>query len=75
MGHFLGAEKAFFLIRGRRSAVAVAAAAVESCQSVALRSPWGQFGLFLYMVSRLHRMRRRFEGYRPILSALQAIRA
>ena len=37
------------------------AAPVESCQSVALRSPWGRFGSVLYMVSRLHRMRRRIQ--------------
>ena len=66
MGHFLGAEKAFFLIRGRRSAVAVAAAAVESCQSVALRSPWGQFGSILYTCNRLHRIRCRFKHFWPI---------
>ena len=34
---------------------------VESCQSVAQRSPWGWFGTVLYMVGRLHRMRRRFQ--------------
>ena len=38
-----------------------AATPAESCQSVALRSPWGHIGSVLYMVSRLHRMRRRFQ--------------
>ena len=40
----------------------MAAAPVKTCRFVALRSLWGQFGSVLYMVSRLHRMRRRFEG-------------
>ena len=39
----------------------MAAAPVESCQSVTQRSPWGRFGSVLYMVSHLHRMRRRFQ--------------
>ena len=38
-----------------------AAAPVESCQSLPQRSPWGRLGSGLYMVSRLHRMRRRFQ--------------
>ena len=38
------------------------AAPVESCQSLPQTSPWGRLGSGLYMVSRLHRMRRRFEG-------------
>ena len=39
----------------------MAAAPVESCQSVAPRSPWGRLGSILYMVSRLHRTRRRLQ--------------
>ena len=39
----------------------MAAAPVESCQSVVPRSPWGRFGSVLYMFSRLHRTRRRFQ--------------
>ena len=39
----------------------MAAVPAETCQSVALRSPWGHIGSVLYMVSRLHRMRRRFQ--------------
>ena len=38
-----------------------AAAPVESCQSLPQRSPWGRLGSGLYTVSRLHRMRRRFQ--------------
>ena len=34
---------------------------MESYQSVPLRSPWGRFGSVIYMVSRLRRMRRRFQ--------------
>ena len=39
----------------------MAAAPVESCQSVVLRGPWGRFGSVLYTCNRLHRMRRRFQ--------------
>ena len=38
-----------------------AAAPVESCQSLPQRSPWDCLGSGLYTVSRLHRMRRRFQ--------------
>ena len=37
------------------------AAAVESCQSVVLGSPWGRSGSKLYTCKRLHRTRRRFQ--------------
>ena len=39
----------------------MAAAPVESCQSVALRSPWGRLWSVLYTNKRLHRTRRRFQ--------------
>ena len=39
----------------------MAAAPVESCQSVAPRSPWDRSGSKLYMYKRLHRTRRRFQ--------------
>ena len=39
----------------------MAAAPVESCQSVVLRSPWGRLGSLLYTVRRLHRIRCRFQ--------------
>ena len=73
MGHFLGAENAFFLIRGDDAALA------HSCRTgliLSIRGPEASLGSLrvgVYMVSRLHRIRRRFEHYRPILSALQAI--
>ena len=34
---------------------------MESCQSVAPRSPWGRLGSKLYTCNRLHRIRRRFQ--------------
>ena len=39
----------------------MAAAPVKSCQSMVQRSPWDCLGSGLYTVSRLHRMRRRFQ--------------
>ena len=39
----------------------MAAAPVESCQSVVLGSPWGRSGSVLYTCKRLHRTRRRFQ--------------
>ena len=39
----------------------MAAAPVETCQSLPQRSPWDCLGSGLYAVSRLHRMRRRFQ--------------
>ena len=62
MGHFVGAEKGNFLIRGRRRHPwSMAAAPVESCQSLPKRSPWGRLGSVLYTCKRLHRTRRRFQ--------------
>ena len=40
----------------------MADAPVESGPFVARRSPGDRLGSYVYMVSRLHRMRRRFEG-------------
>ena len=60
MGHLLGAEIFFFLIRDIDDATR-AGASVETCQSVALRSPGGRIGSVLDMGSRLHRMRGRFH--------------
>ena len=39
----------------------MAAAPVESCQSLPNRSPWGRLGSVLYTCKRLHRIRRRFQ--------------
>ena len=62
MGHFLGAEKGIFLIRGDDAAMVHGGRASGNLSirgpEVSLRS----LGLVIYMVSRLHRMRRRFEG-------------
>ena len=60
-----GAKKVIFLIRdiaGR----AMAAASMESCQYVVLRSPWGRLGSVLYTCKRLRRMRRASGHQRPI---------
>jgi hypothetical protein len=39
----------------------MAAAPVESCQSLPKRSLWGRLGSELYTCKRLHRIRRRFQ--------------
>ena len=41
----------------------MAAAPVESCQSLPKRYPWGRLGSVLYTRKRLHRMRRRFNHF------------
>ena len=41
----------------------MAAAPVESCQSLSKRSPWGRLGSVSYTCKRLHRMRRRFKHF------------
>ena len=41
----------------------MAAAPVESCQSLPKRSPWGRLGSVLYTRKRLRRMRRRFNHF------------
>ena len=41
----------------------MAAAPVESCQSLSRRSPWGRLGSVLYTYTRLHRIRRRFNHF------------
>ena len=41
----------------------MAAVPAESCQFVALRSPWGRLGSVLDTRKRLHRMRRRFKHF------------
>ena len=57
---YWGAKKLNFLIRDVDDD-AMAAASVESCQFVVLRSPWDRSGSKLYMYKRLHRTRRRFQ--------------
>ena len=57
-----GRKKIIFLIRDI-DRPAMAAAPVESCQYVVLRSPWGRLGSVLYTCKRLHRIRRRFKHF------------
>ena len=59
MGHFLGADKIFFLIRDIEDP-AMTAASVESCRFVVLRSPRGRLGTIVDMFNRLRRMHGRF---------------
>jgi hypothetical protein len=62
MGHVLGAKKEFFLIRGRWRPTVYGG---RTSGILSIRGPevsLGSLGSVLYMVSRLHRMRRRFEG-------------
>ena len=47
-------------------AATMAGALVESCQFVALKSPWGRLGSVLYTCKRLRRMHRRFKHFLPI---------
>ena len=58
---YRGPKKVIFLIRDI-DAPAMAAAPVESCQFVVLRSPWGRLGSVRDVGKRLHRMRGRFHG-------------
>ena len=58
---YWGRKILFFLIRAIDDDATMAAAPVESCQSVTLRSPWGRIGSVLYTKKRLHRTRRRFQ--------------
>ena len=57
---YWGPKKLIFLIRDIDDAT-MAGASVESCQFVALESPWGRLGSVLYTCKRLHRTRRRFQ--------------
>ena len=57
----MGAENDFFNSRPTMPEGSMAAAPMESCQSLPERSPWDRLGSGLYTVSRLHRMRRRFQ--------------
>ena len=62
-GHVLGAQKINFLIRAPGPHGHMAAAPVESCQSLSNASPWGRLGSVLYTCKRLHRIRRRFNHF------------
>ena len=72
-GTLPGGRKNFnFLIRDIDEAT-MAAASMESCQFVALRSPWGRLGSELDMGSRLRRMRGRFDQWIQIKTGPQQI--
>ena len=71
MGHVLGAEKEFFLIRGDDAAVLHGG---RASGILSIRGPevsLGSLWVRVYMVSRLHRMRPGSGHNRPILSSLQ----
>ena len=59
---YRGPKKVFFYIAATVQPRSMADAPVESGPFVARRSPGDRLGSYVYMVSRLHRMRRRFEG-------------
>ena len=61
-----GRKRNFFNSRRRCHDGQLAAAPVESCQSLPKRSPWGRLGSVLYTRKRLRRMRRRFKHFWPI---------
>ena len=63
MGHVLGAEKIDFFNSRYIDDDTRAGASVESCQSVALRSPWDRLGSVLDLCNRLRRMRGRFDRW------------
>ena len=60
---YWGSKKIIFLIRDI-DGPAMTAASIESCQSVAPRSPWVRSGMVLDVRKRLRRMRGRFHRYR-----------
>ena len=62
-GTLTGGREEFFLIRGSSAAKAMAAAPVESSQSLPKRCPWGRLGSVLYTCARLRRIRRRFNHF------------
>ena len=71
MGHFLGAEKEFFLIRGRGRPTVYGG---RASGILSIRGPevsLGSLWVRVYMVSRLHRMRPGSGHNRPILSSLR----
>jgi len=68
-----GRKRKFFNSRRRCSPWSMAAAPVESCQSLPKRCPWGRLGSVLDTRKRLRRMRPGSGHNRPILSALRLI--
>ena len=70
----LGAEKINFLIRVADGRSHHGGRRLESCRSVAQRSPWARLGSVLYTCNRLRRMRPGSGHNRPILSPLRLIK-
>ena len=68
-----GRKKIIFLFRDI-DRPAMAAAPVESCQYVVLRSPWGRLGSVLYTCKRLHRTRGGFHRWIHIGKVLGSVR-
>ena len=65
-GTLTGGQKTyFFKSRPTMAPWSMAAAPVESCQSLSKRSPWGRLGSVLYTCKRLHRTRRGFKHNQP----------
>ena len=58
-----GQKRNFFNSRPTMGPWSVAAAPVESCQSLPNRSPWGRLGSVLDTRERLRRMRRRLKHF------------
>ena len=71
MGHVLGAEKGFFLIRGDDAAMVHGGRACGNLSIPAQAVSLGSLGVGLDMVSRLPRMRPGSGHNRPILSPLR----
>ena len=68
----MGAKKIFFLIRDIDGPT-TAAVSMESCQSVAPRSPWRHLGSVVDVRKRLHRMRGGFHRCTHISKVLCAL--
>ena len=71
MGHLLGAEKVFFLIRDRGRPTVYGGRAGGILSIPAQEVSLGSLGVGIDMVSRLPRMRPGSGHNRPILSSLQ----
>ena len=69
---YWGPKKIIFLIRDIDD-LTMAAAPVEFCQFVVLRSPRGRLGSVQDVRKRLHRVRPGSGHNRPILSTMQLI--
>ena len=66
-----GRKRKFFNSRLTTQPYAMAAAPVESCQSLPNRCPWGRLGSVLYTCNRQQRMRGRFHRWIQISTGPQ----